>query len=196
MTAATNPKIINGDKNQINFNYDCISVFGTQVNYDNISNIIDNCYKLETTTANQYPQSWFFSCNVDEGEININNDTTVHENITTFPKIGISNRYYHTGIITCMLGNYQWVDNPQGHKEFKYVDDTIERRQYWEEFCTNGKIKILRDIAGNVIPVFINPKSIKYHMNNKPQFTELSFEWTQIGPHNAIIYDDDSMLKV
>lgn len=199
MSAAINPTIIQGDKNQIHFNYDYVSVFGTQADYNsNFDDNINNSYKIENenaTNINGCPQSWFFSCNVDESEETVNNDVTLHENITAFPRLGISNRHYHSGTIKCMLGNYQWVENQFGQKEFKYVEDTIERKQYWEEFCNNGRIKILRDSAGNIIPVFINPKSIKYHTNYKPHFTELTFEWTQIGPNNAVLYGDDSALK-
>lgn len=133
---------------------------------------IDNVYKVPKDDV------WLFYVNVDSGAFKPVFDKSVMDNMGQFPKIYVGKKDYLTGNLSCYIGN---VDN-----YLEYQNDNISKIQKWREFCNNGKMKLLRDIKGHIIPCEITDTSYDVDDNLLAHPTTISFEFTQIADNKTI----------
>ena len=66
------------------------------------------------------------------------------------------------------------------NEQFTYKDSILLQNKL-QAFANNGKIKMLRDEIGNVMPVDITLKSFEYNPKAIPSTIAVSFEWTQLA---------------
>ena len=82
---------------------------------------------------------------------------------------------YTAGSVTCILGNVQKVSN-QG---IKYVEP-VSMLEEWNDFCSNGNIKLLKDRKGNAMLVAITDTSSQVDDVTSEQVTTITFNWVQV----------------
>ena len=171
-------------KPYIRFNTQVISVIGTKTNF-NAEDIelseLENCYKIDDSEFGR----WYFKLNAEDKNINIVTDKAVYENGYQFPSVNQTDRNYKTGNVTVMLGNYYQNED----KQWSYKD-SIRLQNKFQEFANNGKVKMLRDEIGNVLPVDITLKSFDYLPQAVPTSISVTFEWTQVNSEDKLgVYD-------
>ena len=115
---------------------------------------------------------WSFYIDIDGGTFSVNEDKTITTGLGKFPKTYVGETNYITGSLSCLIGNVSC--------EGKYYDDDIEKLEKWRNFCNNGKLKLLKDRKGHIIPCEITDVSYE----NDDKFDELqssiSFNFTQL----------------
>lgn len=118
---------------------------------------------------------WKFNLNVSSGEVAQNVNNTTYNNFTRFPKVSTGKLNYSSGTLTCILGNVEKMnDNSIGYIEpASLLDD-------WNDFCTNGNIKLMKDRKGNAKLVMITSTSAQVDDVLKEQVNTITFSWTQI----------------
>ena len=159
----------------IRFNLKTIVLVGTEM--DLRENIPENDLLANNYQIDKQPFSkWYFKYNTDARNVNIVTDKTVFETISPFATVNYSARNYKTGTVTAFLGAYH---KNELNSDWTYKD-SIRLQNKLQEFANNGKIKMLRDEIGNVIPVDITLKSFEYNSHTIPTNITVSFEWTQI----------------
>ena len=171
-------------KPYIRFNTQVISVIGTKTNF-NAEDIelseLENCYKIDASEFGR----WYFKLNAEDKNVNVVTDKAVYENGYQFPSVNQTDRNYKTGNVTVMLGNYYQNED----KQWSYKD-SIRLQNKFQEFANNGKIKMLRDEIGNVLPVDITLTSFDYLPQAVPTSISVTFEWTQVNSEDKLgVYD-------
>lgn len=171
-------------KPHIRFNTQVISVIGTKTNF-NAEDIelseLENCYKIDDTEFGR----WYFKLNAEDKNVNVVTDKAVYENGYQFPSVNQTDRNYKTGSVTVMLGNYYQNED----KQWSYKD-SIRLQNKFQEFANNGKVKMLRDEIGNVLPVDITLTSFDYLPQAVPTSISVTFEWTQVNSEDKLgVYD-------
>lgn len=171
-------------KPYIRFNTQVISVIGTKTNF-NAEDIelseLENCYKIDDSEFGR----WYFKLNAEDKNVNVVTDKAVYENGYQFPSVNQTDRNYKTGNVTVMLGNYYQNED----KQWSYKD-SIRLQNKFQEFANNGKIKMLRDEIGNVLPVDITLTSFDYLPQAVPTSISVTFEWTQVNSEDKLgVYD-------
>ena len=121
---------------------------------------------------------WDFYIDTDGGSFSIKDDKTVTTGLGQFPKIYIGKTNYLTGSLSCLIGNVNC--------EAKYYDDDIEKLERWREFCNNGKLKLLRDLKGHIIPCEITDASYENDDKREELQTTISFNYTQLDDYKNI----------
>lgn len=144
-----------------------------------------NSYEADLSSFNR----WIFRFNTEDKSVNINTDKAVYDSISQFATVNNTNRNYKTGSITAFLGSYynensEWVKADL--QEWTYRDSVYLQNKF-QEFANNGKIKMLRDEIGNVIPVDITLKSFEYNPLAMPSNISVSFEWTQVESEDKFV---------
>lgn len=171
-------------KPYIRFNTQIISVIGTKTNFnteDTELTELENCYMIDDSEFG----SWYFKLNAEDKNVTVVTDKTIFENDYRFPSVNQTDRNYKTGSITVMLGNYYQNED----KQWSYKD-SIRLQNKFQEFANNGKVKMLRDEIGNVLPVDITLKSFDYLPQAIPTSISVTFEWTQINSEDKLgVYD-------
>lgn len=168
----------------IRFNTQTICLIGTKTDFaeDNEElQELSNCYLTDDSEFGR----WYFKLNAEDKNVSITTDKNIYENNSPFASINQTDRNYKTGSITVMLGNYHKTED----KQWTYKD-SIRLQNKFQTFCNNGKVKMLRDEIGNVIPVDVTLKSFDYLPQAVPTIISVSFEWTQVASEeNLGVYD-------
>lgn len=144
-----------------------------------------NSYEADLSSFNR----WIFRFNTEDKSVSINTDKAVYDGTSQFATVNNTNRNYKTGSITAFLGSYynensEWVKADL--QEWTYRDSVYLQNKF-QEFANNGKIKMLRDEIGNVIPVDITLKSFEYNPLAMPSNISVSFEWTQVESEDKFV---------
>jgi len=134
-----------------------------------ITGITKASYNTEEYTVNSN-DIWIFSLNIESAEKIQNFNKVEYRNLTKFPKISQGNLNYTTGSLTCLIGEI---------RNNNYVD-TVELLNAWNDFCTNGQLKLLKDRKGNKMIVDIMSSSTKTYDETKEQADVLTFSWAQL----------------
>jgi len=176
----------------IRFNAKTIVLVGTEM--DLRENIQENDLLVNNYQADTLPfTKWYFKYNTEARNVNIVTDKTVFETISPFATVNYSARNYKTGTITAFLGSYH---KDEFNADWTYKD-SIRLQNKFQEFANNGKIKMLRDEIGNVIPVDITLKSFEYNTHTIPTNITVSFEWTQIDTEkNLTVFEVDNEINI
>lgn len=168
----------------IRFNTQTICLIGTKTDFaeDNEElQELSNCYLTDDSEFGR----WYFKLNAEDKNVSITTDKNIYENNSPFASVNQTDRNYKTGSITVMLGNYHKTED----KQWTYKD-SIRLQNKFQAFCNNGKVKMLRDEIGNVIPVDVTLKSFDYLPQAVPTIISVSFEWTQVASEeNLGVYD-------
>ena len=168
----------------IRFNTQTICLIGTKTAFaeDNEElQELSNCYLTDDSEFGR----WYFKLNAEDKNVSITTDKNIYENNSPFASVNQTDRNYKTGSITVMLGNYHKTED----KQWTYKD-SVRLQNKFQAFCNNGKVKMLRDEIGNVIPVDVTLKSFDYLPQAVPTIISVSFEWTQVASEeNLGVYD-------
>lgn len=179
------------------------------------------CDIEETTEEGIYTKigsTWNFRCNINEEDLTQNTSITVWDTLGQYPKISIGKKNYNSGTFSALLGdvteykiyqedkfnNNNNLNNIQEIKKYGYTERNNLNSQYsremeklnsWKEFCSNGSLKLLKDIKGNswIVQIQENPKfNINVQSGIMP--TTISFDWVEVENINSasIIYIEGS----
>lgn len=116
---------------------------------------------------------WNFSLNVSPGSFTPTYNKSIMNTIGRYPKVTHGKTNYLTGKFSVLLGNISCSDT-------EYVSDDIDSINKWQEFCNNGKLKLLRDGKGHVIPCEITETSYEYSNELFEMPTTVSFSFIQL----------------
>ena len=126
-------------------------------------------------------QIWKFNLNLSSDSQTQTFDSTVYNNFTQFPKVSVGKLNYATGGLTCLLGNIQKLNN--GEISYFEPSNMIEE---WNDFCSNGNIKLLKNRKGNAMLVMITGSSSQVDDVIKEQPNTITFSWVQVGDINGV----------
>lgn len=152
-----------------------------------ISNNVSTCWwdwslvdlTPSTTEDNVYYANadgvWKFNLNLSTSERNQNLSNTTYNNLTRFPKVSLGRSNYASSSITCLLGNVQKVSN----NSLSYIEPA-SMLDDWNEFCSNGNLKLLRDRKGNSMLVTITSNSSNVDDITREQVNTITFSWVQV----------------
>lgn len=93
--------------------------------------------------------NWTLQLDLSAGDFKINDKKSIHDSVNQFPMVTDTDVDYLTTSVEVKLG-----DIDCGTREFQGGD--IEFIKKWRRFCKNGDLKLLKDIAGHVIPCEIH----------------------------------------
>lgn len=159
--------------NKIRYDLRLIVLKNTVMDYEELfkTSKIENSFEAET---GEY-DTWILKYNSEANNADIITDKATYDSISQFATVNKTKRNYKTGNITALLGKMH-TDNEQ----FTYKDSILLQNKL-QAFANNGKIKMLRDEIGNVMPVDITLKSFEYNPKAIPSTITVSFEWTQLA---------------
>lgn len=126
-------------------------------------------------------EMWKFNLNVTSEARTQNISTTTYNNLTKFPKVSTGKMNYASGGLTCLLGDIQKLNNGQ----ISYVEPA-SMLDSWNNFCTNGNIKLLKDRKGNAMLVTITANSSQVDDVLKEQANTITFSWVQVDDTTGI----------
>lgn len=172
------------------------------------------CNIEETDDENIYIKTgdvWSIRYNMSNGELTHNNSITTWDTLGRYPKISVGQKNYTGSTITCLIGQVakhkvrtikKHIDKDDeeivreecsyteksktGDASGKYDRET-ERYAAWQEFVTDGKLKLLKDIKGNswIVQIMSNPTgNIDYRNHIGP--TTISFSWQEVMATDSI----------
>lgn len=125
---------------------------------------------------------WRFNLNLQSADTTQTMNTTVYNNLTQFPKISMGKLNYASGSITCLLGSLR----KDGDNQYGYYEP-ISLLKEWNEFCTNGNLKLLKDRKGNSMLVAITGTSSNVDDISPDQINTITFNWTQVDQYDNIM---------
>ena len=126
-------------------------------------------------------QMWKFNLNVTSESRTQNINTTTYNNLTRFPKVSFGKSNYASGGLTCLLGDVQQLsDGSIGYVEPAVMLDN------WNDFCTNGNVKLLKDRKGNAMLVMITANSSQIDDILGEQPNTITFSWVQVDDTTGI----------
>ena len=129
-------------------------------------------YKVIT---NLYPLNcWILDANLESGEINHISNKTVYDSLGIYPKVSIGNNKYDKGSVSAI------IDNEKMGSTAQYV------LQNWKTFCSNGRLKLLKDRAGHIWIVAIEDGSTKIADESAQQYNTVSFNWVEVMPTEEV----------
>ena len=132
---------------------------------------------------------WYFNYNTDARNVTIVTDKNTYETISPYATVNYTDRNYKSGTVMAFLGSFH--KDGEDLSEWTYKD-SIRLQNKFQKFANNGKIKMLRDEIGNVIPVDITLKSFEYNSHSKPTNITVTFDWVQVGEESQfIVYEAD-----
>lgn len=140
---------------------------------------------------------WTFRANIDSEEITQNTNVTTWDTLGQFPKMSIGQKNYNSSNFTALLGDIQYYslfdkqgqvinDNYYGYTEKINVNSKYgtnkEKLKLWEQFVTDGEIKLLKDQKGNawIVQILANP-SKNIDLKNSLYPVTISFQWQEIA---------------
>lgn len=151
---------------------------------------------------------WNLGLNLEEENISINHGVTSWDTLGKYSKFAQGAKNYSSGNFSGLLGNFEtykkYSDIPSygvidssklvevceytekmTHKKNPYALET-EKLDAWLDFCTDGELKLLRDMKGNAWLVQI-AESPSYQITNASNLkqTSISFSWKEAEDINS-----------
>lgn len=171
------------------------------------------CDIQETTDENIYVCSdkvWVLGYNIENADLVQNTSVTTWDTLYKYPKTSILFKNYSSSTFTGLLGEireYDVYDITETQNDGQIIQTITKQTKYgyterenndlyarneekllaWNEFISNGSLKLLKDIKGNkwVVQVQANPiKQINYQAYGMP--TTISFDWVEILDSDTI----------
>ena len=130
----------------------------------------DNLYYVDSSNI------WKFDLNLSSASMTNTMSTTVYDSLAQYPKVSVGNTNYSTGGITCLLGSI----SRDGNSALTYQEPAT-LMDLWKAFCTNGRIKLLKDRKGNAYLVSITSNSAQIDDILTEQPNTITFNWVQVG---------------
>ena len=118
---------------------------------------------------------WLFDLNLSSASQNQNLNSTVYNNLTKFPKVSIGTSNYASGSLSCLLGSVQNTTNSLA----EYIEPATLLDE-WNDFCSNGNMKLLKDRKGNAKLIFITSTNSQVDDISRQQINTINFEWVQV----------------
>lgn len=163
--------------NQINYNLKEVTLIDTIIDIaPNDEFNLSNIYEIN---SGEY-SIWHLKYNTEAKNINIVTDKAVYETTMKIPVINKTDRNYKTGTIKAFLGGFTKENGKLTYR------DSIKLQNKFQEFCDNGRVKMLRDEIGNVLPVDVTLTSFDYNPHTIPTNITITFEWTQVGEEESL----------
>lgn len=139
---------------------------------------------------------WILRFNINDESLNQNLSITTWDTLSKYPKISIGQKDYESSQFTGLLGamkeyrdfenegiilnnNYKTV---YGYTEKEDINNPygreVEKLHRWKDFCSDGKLKLLKDPKGNkwVVQIIGIPNN-SIDIKSNIQETTISFEW-------------------
>lgn len=159
-------------------------------------NVWSICNIEEITEDNLYYKTgttWHLGINMDGEELTQNTSVSTWDTLGVYPKISIGRKNYDSSTFSCLLGMLEEYTVFNGQEavgtEYGYTEKNsnywysreVEKMQAWREFCSDGSIKLLKDLKGNkwMIQMLANP-SRSVQLDSNLTHTIISFEWQEI----------------
>ena len=130
----------------------------------------DNLYYVDDSNI------WKFDLNLSSASTNNTMSTTVYDSLAQYPKVSVGNTNYSTGGITCLLGSI----SRDGSSALTYQEPAV-LMDLWKAFCSNGRMKLLKDRKGNAYLVAITSNSSQIDDILSEQPNTITFNWVQVG---------------
>lgn len=130
----------------------------------------DNLYYVDDSNI------WKFDLNLSSASMTNTMSTTVYDSLAQYPKVSVGNTNYSTGGITCLLGSI----SRDGSSALTYQEPAI-LMDLWKAFCSNGRMKLLKDRKGNAYLVAITNNSSQIDDVLSEQPNTITFNWVQVG---------------
>ena len=140
--------------------------------YDLIPGDEENAYTIDKDNV------WYFNVGVKNGTFTPKYSKVFEYGFGKYPKGYSGKDNALTGSFSCNIGSVSCSNS-------EYVGDDIYALKRWQDFCANGRMKLLKSPKGHVIPCGIVDTS--YDVNNSPsQETQISFNYTQLEDEDKI----------
>lgn len=130
----------------------------------------DNLYYVDDSNI------WKFDLNLSSASMTNTMSTTVYDSLAQYPKVSVGNTNYSTGGITCLLGSI----SRDGSSALTYQEPAV-LMDLWKAFCSNGRMKLLKDRKGNAYLVAITSNSSQIDDILSEQPNTITFNWVQVG---------------
>lgn len=130
----------------------------------------DNLYYVDDSNI------WKFDLNLSSASMTNTMSATVYDSLAQYPKVSVSNTNYSTGGITCLLGSI----SRDGSSALTYQEPAV-LMDLWKAFCSNGRMKLLKDRKGNAYLVAITSNSSQIDDILSEQPNTITFNWVQVG---------------
>lgn len=127
----------------VNFNYGATTIFGLVQDEEDL-----NTYTID------YNEMWRFEFNLENTGTTLNMDKTFTDTQHRFPKMSGGFRKYNTTSVKGLIGYYD-CEKDDYIENYDLLED-------WENFCSNNKLKLLKDRRGRLIPCEIESTSFEY----------------------------------
>lgn len=102
------------------------------------------------------PINWVFQLNCSEGDITLNQDKTTFTTFAPKPKISVGDLNYHSGSLSCLLGNVLYND--------QYYEPNILLEK-WENMIKENHIYLFKNPKGDAMVVSLDDGIKRKYMN-------------------------------
>jgi len=169
------------------------------------------CNIEETSEDGIYTKTgstWLLGLNLTGEDLTQNLSITSWDTLGKYPKLSIGERNYNSSSVTCLLGRMEEVGNGTNDKHFRYTERTnlqtnysdtndtnVKKKEFkdsaysremeklieWKSFCSDGALKLLKDIKGNAWIVQISDStssSLNTTVVNTP--VTITFNWVEV----------------
>lgn len=152
--------------------------------YGTIETEVEYEYKIDPNNI------WRFGLNVESSPVKQNLDKSIYNNIGRFSKIGVGDKNYSSGSLSCKIGNISCGSLSKNSYGYFDSQEMIDR---WNEFVASRDLKILKNRKGAVLPIEIIESEIEYSDWDIEQNTTLSFSYVQVDlGENIAVYGVDN----
>ena len=153
--------------------------------------------------------TWLLGLNLARESVSQNINVVSYETMGQYNKYGLGKKKYESSNFSCLLGTMHEVTTTQEDGEnrttktnYTYTEredfssvyaQEIAKLEKWRAFSTNGRLKLLKDVKGNmwIIQIVGIPN---YEINNAPSVlpTTISFDWEEaVGLEGVTIISTD-----
>lgn len=102
------------------------------------------------------PINWVFQLNCSEGDITLNQDKTTFTTFASKPKISVGDLNYHSGSLSCLLGNVLYND--------QYYEPNILLEK-WENMIKENHIYLFKNPKGDTMIISLEDGIKRKYMN-------------------------------
>lgn len=165
-------------------------------------NKISICDIIETNEDNVYEENgdiWLFNNNLSGGDVEQNLSVSATQTLGQYDKIYIGKRKCESGKISCLLGDVRQYIKLDGenliekygytekNNNKKYYENQAEKINNWKEFCSNGNLKLLKNISGDSwIVEIVDSPSRNVILGCDTPITSINFSWQEVLDKNTI----------
>lgn len=169
------------------------------------------CNIEETTIDGTYTKTgdaWILGLNLEGENLTQNLSVTTWGTLGQYPKLSIGERDYQSSSVTCLLGRmaevtvedsdekqYRYTERENKTTDYTDINDYTKRKEFtdtqysrelekyikWKKFCSDGSLKLLKDIKGNawIVQISASPDaSLNTRAITLP--TTISFNWAEV----------------